>query len=122
MGHSFHPVQFWSNGLQGRLQSALFPANSYVKVKHYHLIEVFQFSYNLGLLKQGRKAEIEEKDIYAVIPEYGAERLGDQLEDLWRQQKKHSKNPSVIKCLVSCFGWSYFSLSVAQLLLTTFTM
>lgn len=82
-------------------------------------LQTFFFSYNFPLIKQGRKHDIGEKDIYKVLPDYEAERLGNKLEKSWKNSKEKSKKASITKCLVRCFGWTYLFYSLVQLTLGT---
>ncbi|CAG9768733.1 unnamed protein product [Ceutorhynchus assimilis] len=77
------------------------------------------FFYNYGILKKGKKKDIEEKDIFRVLPQFEAESLGDKLEYKWKQEKKRSKNASIATCLTKCFGWTYLCYAVVQLTFST---
>ncbi|XP_066258502.1 ATP-binding cassette sub-family C member 4-like [Euwallacea similis] len=79
------------------------------------IFSIGTFFYNFALLKQGRKKDIEEDDIYRVMPEYQAEALGDKLQACWNQRKKADKNASIKSCLIRCFGWRYLFYFFLQL-------
>ncbi|XP_066143470.1 ATP-binding cassette sub-family C member 4-like [Euwallacea fornicatus] len=79
------------------------------------IFSISTFFYNFALLKQGKNKDIEEDDIYRVIPEYQADALGDKLQACWNQRKKADKNPSIKSCLIRCFGWPYLLYFFLQL-------
>ncbi|KAL1513293.1 hypothetical protein ABEB36_002717 [Hypothenemus hampei] len=83
------------------------------------IFSIITFFYSIPLLKKGKKKDIEEKDIYRVIPEFQAQALGDKLESNWRQEKKNNKNASIIKCLVKTFGLTYLLFAIVQLICST---
>ncbi|XP_050302533.1 ATP-binding cassette sub-family C member 4-like [Anthonomus grandis grandis] len=84
-----------------------------------NIFSIITFFYNYRILKQGKKQDLQEKDIYNVIPEFDAERLGNKLETKWRQERKKKSKASIIKCLISCFGWTYVMYTLVQLLFGT---
>ena len=70
----------------------------------------------------GKKHDIEEKDLYNVLPDNRSEPLGDRLERFWKkeveQSYKNKNKPSLINAIKKCFGRDYIFYAVHVLFLS----
>ncbi|EFA04142.2 ATP-binding cassette sub-family C member 4 [Tribolium castaneum] len=73
------------------------------------------FIYAIKLFKKGFTRDLEESDLYDVLSDYKSKKLGDQLELEWEKQKKRRKNLSIVRLLLSCYGFPYLLLGFMQL-------
>ncbi|XP_063923495.1 ATP-binding cassette sub-family C member 4-like [Zophobas morio] len=71
------------------------------------------FWYTYDLFKTGFKRELEEKDLYDVLPEFNTSELGDRMEREWNEHKK-DKN-AMFLVLWKMYGKYYCILSVTML-------
>jgi ATP-binding cassette subfamily C (CFTR/MRP) protein 4 len=67
------------------------------------------------LFTSGIKKEIEQADIYEVLSSYESQKLGNQLERKWDNQRLKS-SPSLFLLLWSCFGKQYMLIAVSQII------
>lgn len=91
-------------------------------------------SFTAPILKKGKQRDLQEKDVYKILPKFESENLGDGLEAIWNgasnaktKSAKPVKRPliptlntpevSVFRCLVKKFGWYYCGLGCAQLVM-----
>lgn len=75
-------------------------------------------SFTYDTFKKGTKRDLEEKDIYEVMNNYKAKKLGDLLEKEWEKEKKN-KAPSVLKLVLRPFGLTFLRYGVMQMLMKT---
>lgn len=75
--------------------------------------------YTIPLFKRGFKKDLEEDDLYEVIKTCRSKDLGDKLELQYEIDKKHHKNPSLVRALWGVFGKTYIWLGIAQLIMRT---
>ncbi|XP_063922990.1 ATP-binding cassette sub-family C member 4-like [Zophobas morio] len=68
------------------------------------------FWYTVDLFRKGFKRELEEDDLYEVLPEFESCSLGDRIEHEWNQQKHRSNAMFVV--LLKMFGPYYCILSL----------
>lgn len=76
------------------------------------------FSFTFEIFKKGIKRDLEEDDIYKIIKDYKAEKLGDFLEQEW-DKEKIKKNPSILKVMFRLFGKRYFAYGFMQVIMKT---
>jgi ATP-binding cassette subfamily C (CFTR/MRP) protein 4 len=76
---------------------------------------LLKFNYKRKLFTSGIKKEIQEADIYEVLSSYESQKLGNQLERKWDNQRLNSK-PSLFLLLWSCFGKQYMLIIVSQII------
>ncbi|RZC39082.1 multidrug resistance-associated protein 4-like, partial [Asbolus verrucosus] len=76
---------------------------------------VAKADYALKIFRKGFKRDLEESDLYEVLPDYRSKKLGDHLEQEWEKQKEKRKKLSIFRLLWSCYGLSYISLGCMQL-------
>ncbi|XP_076256820.1 ATP-binding cassette sub-family C member 4-like [Rhynchophorus ferrugineus] len=88
--------------------------------KNANILSVITFFYNLPILKQGRKNDIEEHDLYKVLPDLSAETLGDKFEKQWEADKKKNAKPSLWRCCWKSFGVLYCFYGFLQLIFGVF--
>ncbi|CAG9768732.1 unnamed protein product [Ceutorhynchus assimilis] len=88
--------------------------------KNANFLSVITFFYNYQTLKKGRKQKLEENDIFKVLPEFEAEKLGDKLEKQWKKDTENNKK--LWRTLMESFGSTYCLYSISQLFVATFVM
>uniref|UniRef100_A0A0U9HY04 Putative ABCC protein n=1 Tax=Chrysomela populi TaxID=154003 RepID=A0A0U9HY04_CHRPP len=79
------------------------------------ILSVVAFLFTFDLFKKSRVKDLDEDDVYNIIPFLGSKKLGDALEDRWVEQQKKQGRPSLIRALTACFGKRYFVLGLIQL-------
>ncbi|KAF5303207.1 hypothetical protein FQA39_LY10120 [Lamprigera yunnana] len=86
-----------------------------------NIIEKITFLFTLPILRKGFKKELEENDIYEIMPDFCANKLGNQFEALWIQVQEKSKS-KLVYCLFKIFGFRYVIIgifyAVAKIILT----
>ncbi|KAF5303203.1 hypothetical protein FQA39_LY10116 [Lamprigera yunnana] len=70
-----------------------------------NIIQKITFLFTLPILRKGFKKELEEHDLYDIMPDFCAHKLGNQFEALWIQVQEKSKS-KVVYCLFKIFGFS----------------
>ncbi|KAH1004933.1 ATP-binding cassette sub-family C member 4 [Dendroctonus ponderosae] len=108
------------------------------------IASIIFFCFTAPILRIGRRRDLQEKDVYRVLPKFESENLGNRLEKTWsdsreKQRKQPEReanqngtkanlatknqleisNVSIVSCLVRTFGWYYFGLGVLQLAMKT---
>ncbi|KAJ3659602.1 hypothetical protein Zmor_011284 [Zophobas morio] len=78
-----------------------------------NIISKLTFWYTYDLFKIGFKRELEEKDLYEVLPQFNTSELGDHAERMWNQYKEH-KN-AMFLVLWKMYGKYYCILSMNML-------
>ncbi|KAJ3659619.1 hypothetical protein Zmor_011298 [Zophobas morio] len=78
-----------------------------------NLISRITFLYTYDLFKKGFKRELEEKDLYEVLPQFNTSELGDHMEREWNQHKR-DKN-AMFLVLWKMYGKYYCTLSLTML-------
>ncbi|KAF6715600.1 Multidrug resistance-associated protein 4 [Oryzias melastigma] len=63
------------------------------------------------LLHLGRKQQLDESDMYIVLPEDRSETLGEELQRHWdyevKRATKEGRKPRLSRVLLKSYGWSY---------------
>ncbi|KAL1513296.1 hypothetical protein ABEB36_002720 [Hypothenemus hampei] len=85
--------------------------------KHANYLSIITFFYNYKLLKKGQKKNLEQSDIYNVLPKFKAETLGDKLENQWNRSRK--SRTQLWKLLIKSFGLTYLFYTIIQLFFGT---
>ncbi|KAJ8918452.1 hypothetical protein NQ315_008149 [Exocentrus adspersus] len=81
---------------------------------------IITFFYTYPIFKKAKKKDLDDEDVYEIIPKFSSKKLGDKLENLWRlERKKHGNQASVIRVLVSCYVREYLFLGFIQLCVKT---
>lgn len=79
------------------------------------------FLYTLPTFIKGHRKPFEEEDIYETITDLQSERLGNNVEVLWKKACHSDERPSLLKVLISAFGFEYitwgFVLAILELIL-----
>ncbi|XP_063924495.1 cystic fibrosis transmembrane conductance regulator-like [Zophobas morio] len=78
------------------------------------------FTYTAKLFLKGYKKELNETDIYEVLPSYESKQLGQKLEKEWTKQAAKNRN-SLPHLLFKCFGKQYFLLVLTLIIPLTLT-
>lgn len=81
---------------------------------------IFSFTYNI--FKKGIRKELNEEDVYEMLKDYRAKKLGDKLEREWDKEVKRNKDPSVFRMMLRCFGKTYVMYGFLQLIMKTILM
>ncbi|XP_060518775.1 ATP-binding cassette sub-family C member 4-like [Cylas formicarius] len=84
-----------------------------------NIFSIITFAYNFSLLRKGKNKELQEEDVYKVVPYLSSERLGDRLEGYWYRERKFNNNPSITRCLLRCFGPMFLCYTAIQLVFGT---
>ncbi|XP_066143247.1 ATP-binding cassette sub-family C member 4-like [Euwallacea fornicatus] len=104
------------------------------------IFSIIFFYFTAPILKKSRTRDLQEKDVYKVLPKFESEKLGTELETIWNRKlsavaplpdesvecpltpygtKGHkidnSAEVSILYCLIRKFGLYYFGLGVMQL-------
>lgn len=79
-------------------------------------------SFTYKIFKKGIKKELNEEDVYEILKDYRAKRMGDKLEKEWKRELKRSKDPSVFRMMIRCFGKTYIMYGFLQLIMKTILM
>lgn len=71
---------------------------------------LYLYSFALPILFKGRKKKLEPNDLYDVLTEHKAEKLGEKLYRTWEadfkaQDQKGAKKPSMLRVVLKVFGW-----------------
>ncbi|KAJ8983685.1 hypothetical protein NQ317_003473 [Molorchus minor] len=82
-------------------------------------LSVITFFYTLPLFKKGRKRNLDDADVYEVVPKCSSENLGNALENYWFKERRSNRNPSVIRALFSCYGKKYLLAGFVQFCVKT---
>lgn len=80
------------------------------------------FSFTYKIFKKGIKKELNEEDVYEMLKDYRAKKLGDKLEKEWNKELKRSQDPSVFRMMMRCFGKTYIMYGFLQLIMKTILM
>ncbi|CAB3995223.1 Multidrug resistance-associated 4, partial [Paramuricea clavata] len=62
-----------------------------------------------NLFKKGNKGELEDSDIYDVLPEDATQGLADELESHWNKEKMTKEKPTLFTPFAKFLGFSYLS-------------
>ncbi|XP_050308414.1 ATP-binding cassette sub-family C member 4-like [Anthonomus grandis grandis] len=107
------------------------------------IFSIIFFCFVAPLYKHANQRELQERDIYQIIPKFQSERLGDKLEKRWSRNKKKTQqdinkkstvkqengigkvdlskpktnNISITACLIREFGGMYICLGFIQLIM-----
>lgn len=58
---------------------------------------------------KGRKRELVNTDLYRVLPDHKSSTLGNWLSEAWQRQldgqQHNGRQPSLLRALLSVFGW-----------------
>lgn len=71
---------------------------------------MFIFSFALPILFKGRKTTLEPSDLYDVLDEHKADKLGEELFAAWQAdakvpgRKADNKN-GILRVILKVFGW-----------------
>ncbi|XP_044266488.1 probable multidrug resistance-associated protein lethal(2)03659 [Tribolium madens] len=84
-----------------------------------NVVSLITFFYTVKLFRKGAKRELEEEDLYEVLPKYKSDRLGDEFEREWEKQKSKRDRNSILRLLWACYGKEIFFLGVSQLAVKT---
>ncbi|XP_017858861.1 PREDICTED: probable multidrug resistance-associated protein lethal(2)03659 isoform X2 [Drosophila arizonae] len=73
-------------------------------------LSAVMFCFALPILFKGRKKKLESNDLYDVLSEHKAEKLGEKLYRTWEadfkaQSQKGAKKPSMLRVVLKVFGW-----------------
>lgn len=70
----------------------------------------------LPIFFKGRKRELEHGDLYRELAEHKSGTLGTWLSDAWQRQldaqQRTGRKPSLLRALLSVFGWRIASLGL----------
>ncbi|CAH1183157.1 unnamed protein product [Phaedon cochleariae] len=80
------------------------------------ILSISTFFYTINLFKKSNVKDLEDTDVYDIIPYLESKKLGDALEDQWLKQQKNKKQPSLLRALTVCFGKRYLILGLIQLI------
>nr|XP_023014259.1 probable multidrug resistance-associated protein lethal(2)03659 isoform X1 [Leptinotarsa decemlineata]XP_023014260.1 probable multidrug resistance-associated protein lethal(2)03659 isoform X1 [Leptinotarsa decemlineata]XP_023014262.1 probable multidrug resistance-associated protein lethal(2)03659 isoform X1 [Leptinotarsa decemlineata] len=67
-----------------------------------HLNNIF-FGWGLRILYKGWNKDLDEDDLYQPFEEHESHILGDQLEEIWKEEKLNKSNPSLARALWKMF-------------------
>ncbi|XP_066258501.1 ATP-binding cassette sub-family C member 4-like [Euwallacea similis] len=108
------------------------------------IFSIIFFYFTVPILKKSCERDLQEKDVYKVLPKFESEKLGTELETIWNRKlnavvplndesveylltSKGSKSRrlgtservevSILRCLIRKFGLYYFGLGVMQLIM-----
>ncbi|XP_023170245.2 probable multidrug resistance-associated protein lethal(2)03659 isoform X2 [Drosophila hydei] len=74
-------------------------------------LSAIMFCFALPILFKGRKKKLEPSDLYDVLSEHKADKLGEKLYQTWEteflqaQGQKDAKKPSMLRVVLRVFGW-----------------
>lgn len=58
---------------------------------------------------KGRKRDLDNNDLYRVLPDHKSSTLGTWLTEAWQRQldgqRRNGREPSLLRALLSVFGW-----------------
>ncbi|KAF5294168.1 hypothetical protein FQR65_LT10879 [Abscondita terminalis] len=69
------------------------------------------FLFTIPIIRKGFKNDLNEKDVYEILPEYRSGLLGSIIEKTWFEEKKKS-NPKLLNCFWKIFGLQFVALGV----------
>ncbi|KAF5303202.1 hypothetical protein FQA39_LY10115 [Lamprigera yunnana] len=75
------------------------------------IYENMKNKFTLPILRKGFKKELEENDIYEIMPDFCAHKLGNQFEALWNQEQEKSKS-KLLYCFFKIFGIRYLAIGI----------
>lgn len=79
------------------------------------------FSWVLPVFFKGRKRELDSSDMYRVLGSHKSSTLGQSISDAWERQifnhKQNGKKPSLLRALLSVFGWRIALLGAMRFLI-----
>nr|XP_023027814.1 multidrug resistance-associated protein 4-like [Leptinotarsa decemlineata] len=81
-----------------------------------NFFSIVTFTFTFPLFRKSLKRDLEDNDIYDVLPNFSSKKLGEKLEQIWNRQQKKTKQPSLYRALFYCFGRQYFLLGLMQLI------
>ncbi|KAJ3656713.1 hypothetical protein Zmor_015763 [Zophobas morio] len=84
-----------------------------------NIFSLISFFYTLRLFRKGTRRDLEEEDLYEVLPKYTSKRLGDKFEREWERQKKQNNKNSILRLLWAVFGKHVILLGITQLISKT---
>ncbi|KAF5303208.1 hypothetical protein FQA39_LY10121 [Lamprigera yunnana] len=76
-----------------------------------NILEKITLLFTLPILRKGFKKELEENDIYEIMPDFSADKLGNQFEALWIQEQEKSKS-KLVSCFFKIFGLRYLVIGI----------
>lgn len=85
------------------------------------LFNILFYLFTFDVFRKTAKRELQEDDVYTVLTDYKASRLGDQLEKAWDYQRKKPKI-SLTSTLFSVYGREYMTYGFMNLFIKTFLM
>ncbi|KAK9870543.1 hypothetical protein WA026_008105 [Henosepilachna vigintioctopunctata] len=77
-------------------------------------LSLLTFSYLLGFLRNSKRKEIEEHDLFNVMDTFQSKKLGDDLEKQWKLQKAKKDKATIIYALFKCYGLYLLGLLLSQ--------
>ncbi|XP_063913978.1 probable multidrug resistance-associated protein lethal(2)03659 [Zophobas morio] len=80
-----------------------------------NIISKFSFFYIIALFKKGYTKGLEYDDVYDVLNTCRSNELGNRLEQEWQKEKTKHKKPLLFRPLLFCFGKTFITLGVIQL-------
>ncbi|CAH3112435.1 unnamed protein product [Porites lobata] len=84
-------------------------------VKATYISKFFTYWWMNDLFKKGYKQNLENSDIYQILPEEESEHLADRLESLWNEELKEARRknrrPKLRNAFLKFLGWQYFILT-----------
>ena len=76
---------------------------------------IIHSSYIIALFKKGYTKGLEYDDVYDVLNTCRSNELGNRLEQEWQKEKTKHKKPLLFRPLLFCFGKTFITLGVIQL-------
>lgn len=76
----------------------------------FTIVSLFIYSFALPILFKGRKTSLEPSDLYEVLDEHKADKLGENLFVAWQAdakvpgRKADDKN-GILRVILKVFGW-----------------
>ncbi|KAF5303204.1 hypothetical protein FQA39_LY10117 [Lamprigera yunnana] len=83
-----------------------------------NIIGKITFLFTLPIFRNGFKKDLEENDIYEILPDFCAHKLGNQFETLWIQQQEKSKS-KLLYCLFKILGLRYLTIGIIHAIAKT---
>ncbi|CAH0557333.1 unnamed protein product [Brassicogethes aeneus] len=90
--------------------------NVHPKQKAGFLSKLF-FCWGFSILYKGCKKELDEDDLYKPLKEHESHKLGDRLEDFWKQEKSTNKHPKLWRAIWNMFKKEIIGYGVLQFFL-----
>ncbi|KAK4879945.1 hypothetical protein RN001_008091 [Aquatica leii] len=76
-----------------------------------NIFQKLTFLFTIPIFRKGLRKDLDEKDVYEIIPEYRTDALGLAFEKAWNEEKLNS-NPKLLKCFWKLFGLHFLALGI----------